>query len=573
MVLVAVSCSVVPKPLDTLVAQPGLKGVNRRQQKNSAKQIKMYEWTAASPQMAKGPGPVEPYAREQDVSEEHTAVSSSGVGAGGGAAQAANAQPAHERDATTQPAEAVTRSGTPYRVTPDRIIQLMYKKSPSVRASREAMIAARYGLEEFKTNLSRIEPFIENSGTASAFPERRDSRGLQGETVGGLQTETFEGAVLKVEGGASASRVEFGDVEQGEDEIERGSGGLVRARVEMPFVGSRKRQNRVINQAFQESQARGAELEYLSDFRSYALNALRYYYFILYQLEVSRVREEQMHQLQLLLDDPRILDEDRPQIQSSLDNVRVARDRQIALYRKGVFSLISTLGLSAEDEYVIETPPYQKSTYVDRARTPQGREQLLKEAYENNPTFQVLENAIEDFELQHEQAIVGRFDMTVFGEATQFAFGAETFDDRVGGWQVGGGVNVRLNDYRVLKATRLKAEAQIRRYQAEIEAEQLDIQRIVAINADQVVSDHEQRLQNLRVIKQKKAEFRRRRKAYLEDDDSPWTIDDVLTPLRQGMTAGQTLALNEYNIGLAEAELRSATGDVYRVAGMKLNED
>ncbi len=40
-----------------------------------------------------------------------------------------------------------------------------------------------------------------------------------------------------------------------------GDGGLVRGRVEVPFIGSRKRQDRIISQAFQESSARKAMLD------------------------------------------------------------------------------------------------------------------------------------------------------------------------------------------------------------------------------------------------------------------------------------------------------------------------
>ena len=169
-----------------------------------------------------------------------------------------------------------------YLINGVTIVRLVYELSPLVRASREAMIAARHALVEFRANLSRFEPFATTTGDVSQFPHRRDSRTTQGEIVAGIEKGTFEGAIFRIEGGASASHAEFGEVNQNQDEVESGSGGLVRGRIEVPFVGSRKRQDRVIQEAFQEWSARQAEFQYLSEYRRRVIQALNYYEDALY---------------------------------------------------------------------------------------------------------------------------------------------------------------------------------------------------------------------------------------------------------------------------------------------------
>jgi outer membrane protein TolC len=434
------------------------------------------------------------------------------------------------------------------------------------------MDAAQHGLDEFKANLSRFEPFTEARGDATRFPERRDSRGTSGEIVGGIEKETFEGARFRIEGGASTSRVRFGEVEQDQDAVEEGSGGLVRGRIEVPFVGSRRRQERIINQAFQESRARQAKLTYLDAYREYAVSALQYYQAaLLYQADAAAY-EHKRRELATLRQNPRVRPEDRDRLDSSAADAVVYRDQYLNYRRDAILSLLAALGLGPDAPYVLVESEYAPSEYLDKSATQEGLARMIEDAYFNNPRFRVLDNAIRDAELQRQQAIVGRYDITAFVEGTQFPFGAETYDDRVGGWQVGAGVTVRLNDQRVLTASRLKAEAQIRAYQAQIETERLNIQRKISTHTSTLRSNHQVRLQLLENVKQKQAAFEYRTRVYLSGGPPPMTIDDVLIPLSEMISAEIQLASNAYYSGLADIAIMAATGEVYRVVGMAIDE-
>lgn len=474
----------------------------------------------------------------------------------------------------TRPASQPADDGTqPCTLSSSTIARLVFELSPEVRAAREEMEAAQHGLAEFRANLSRFEPFTEVKAQANRFPDRQDATGRSGEVVAGLEKETFEGARFSVEGGGSASRVRYGDPDEDQDKVDEGSGGLIRGRIEVPFVGSRRRQERIINQAFQESSARQAQLNYIDEFRNEAVEALQFYESAIWYLSEARAYGGKIRSLTTLRQNPRVRPEDRARLDTSMADAQVLHDQYMNYHRDAMLSLLATIGLEPGTPYRLEEPQaYVPSKYIDMSATSQGQMRMVEEAYVNNPRFRVLDNAIRDAELQKQQAIQGTYDITAFVEGTQFPFGAESFDDRLGGWFVEAGVTVRLNDQRVLNATRLKAEARIRQFNAQIDFERLNIQRRISTHTDTLRSNHKVRMQILDAIKQKQATFEYRSRAYLSGESPPLTIDDVLIPLNEMTYAEIQLASNRYYSGLAETALTSAMGEVYQVVGMHLEE-
>jgi len=475
--------------------------------------------------------------------------------------------------AATQPQDKAILE-PPFHINSQTIPQLVYHKYPLVTSAREKMVAAQHGLEEFRANLSRFEPFTNATGTTFQYPERRDAEGLTGTVGGGLEKETFDGAIYRIEGGASAERITYGEVGEGETAVDSGNGGFVRGRVEVPFVGSRIRQDRIINQAYQESTARAAVLNYLSYYRSYALTAMNYYAGTLLYLGYVRAYENQIKTMDDLLKEPELTPEDQRRILTSVGSSKVTRDTYKANYQSYLLWTLEYLGIVPSEEYILEEPPVSAgSVYYDRTRTDEQRRQLLTEAYDNNPRFRVLNDAIRDAELKRTQAIIGKHDITAFAQGTQHAFGAETFDDRVGGWEIEGGVSFRLNDQRVLNASIKKAEAEIRSYQAQIQAEELSVQQQVAVQSATLTSYVESKAQILQNITEAESEFQARRKAYFGGQSTTLTIDDVLTSLSNITTGEIRLVANQYYTALADNALMSASGYLYQMANLKLTED
>jgi len=233
-------------------------------------------------------------------------------------------------------------------------------------------------------------------------------------------------------------------------------------------------------------------------------------------------------------------------------------------------SLLAKLAIRREEVAELVEVPYRLSPYVEQAATPDGLEQLIYQARQNDPTFEVLEQAIEDEQLQRDVAIRGRYDITVFLEGTQFPFGAESFDNRVDGWQVSGGLSLRLNDPRVLTASRRKAEANIRAFRARMAAAIIDIRREIQTKSEVLRSLDVERKQILDLIERKRKEYQSRLQEYLRGNGI--LIDQLLDTRSELRWAEIRLAGINESARQGEIELLVATGEVFRLAGVRVED-
>lgn len=460
-------------------------------------------------------------------------------------------------------------NGARLKLNFDSIIRLVYAKNPTVRAAREEMEAARHGLDEFRANLSRFEPFIETRSDLSDFPSRRRAFGNTLESVVGVKKETFDGSVLSTEVGGSYSRFEFGSVDptRGQEAIETGGGALVRARLEMPFFGSRRRQDRIISQAFQESTARKAQLDYLKNYRTVTEAAIEYYNEAVYYRHLIESYDRYLADLNALIAEPSLAATDRSRVESVRGGAESTRNIYMTRWKEDQQILRGYVALDPDQEIEVDVPEYRMSPLAAKADQPGELHALLQQARENNPAFAVLRDAKSNAELQRQRAVKGRYDVTAFLEGTTFPVGSESFDDRYQGWTVGGGVNLRLNDRRVLKHTQLKAESEIRQFEAEIEAEELLVRRRITTETQGLLENDRNRTQILEVVRQKAEEFQARRADFFAGRINI----DQLIDTRAGLTGMESnLGSNLYNSSNREARLLLATGRVYEVVGLKV---
>ena len=470
--------------------------------------------------------------------------------------------------ASTNQADALKQmqSSRIYTLNVESIVRLAYERNPTVRASREEMKAAKHGLVEFKSNLSRLEPFVEMRSDLADFPHRRGAFGNTLESVVGVKKETFEGAVLSSEVGASHSRFEFNQVPLPQNSVESGLGALVRSRIEMPFFGSRRRQDRIISQAFQDSTARKAQLDYLKSYRLVVDNALSYYNLVVYYRRLTEIYQKVTRSYEALLKDPRVDASDRQRVESVKATAESSRNIYTARDKEYVTILASFLALDSTNTVVIELPEYRLSPFVEQARTSKGLVELIDRARSNNPTFRVLNDAIRNTELQRKQSIRGKYDVTTFLEGTLFPLGSESFDNRFEGWTVGGGVNVRLNDRRVLDATRKKTEAQILQFQAEIESEEIGTRRKIVSITEATFGNHQNRQQLLEAQRIKQKEYPDRIDDYFNKEIN---IDQLLTTRSDLAVNEANIASNVYNTADRDATLITATGQIFEMVGLK----
>lgn len=482
------------------------------------------------------------------------------------------------QDAPTRPgtnslssAAIVPAGSTPsHRLNFDSIVRTVYAKNARVRASREEMLAGKHALTEFRANLSRLEPYVEVRSDFSDFPNRRDAFGHTAEAVVGVKKESFGGAVFSTEVGASESRFDMDQLAAGGRTVESGAGALLRARVEVPFFGSRRRQDRIIAQAFQDSTARRAQLDYLKNFRAQVEDTLSYYNQVVFWQRSLESYGRWMATLDQLLRESRLREADRLRVETARAAVESNWNHVTSRQEDNFGTFLAYLGAIPDEEVEVEIPEYQLSPFVEQARQETGVRALIERARMNNPTFRVLSDAIQNARLQREQAIRGRYDVTTFLEGTTFPLGSETFDNRYEGWTIGGGVNVRLNDRRVLEATRSKSEAQIRQFEAEMEAEEIGIRQKIVSHATTILNNDANRRQLLAASTRLAAAFEARREEYFA---GAINIDQLLAARADIASNEGSLFANLQLTAEREVLLSLALGEVYAMVGLRIDGD
>jgi len=268
-----------------------------------------------------------------------------------------------------------------------------------------------------------------------------------------------------------------------------------------------------------------------------------------------------------ILADSRLPAGDQARVESVRGSAESSRNLYASRGKEDTEILRSYLALAPGTPLQIRVPEYRVSPFADSADDPAKLAALLDRARENNPAFTVLRDAKNNAELQRQRAINGRYDVTAFLEGTTFPLGSQSFDDRFRGWTVGGGLNVRLNDRRVLKSSQLKAEAEIRQFEAEIEAEELRVRRRITTETRALLDNDRNRTQIMEVIRKKAQEFESRLQEYFEGKINI----DQLVDTRSGLTSSETtLASNWYYSANRESRLLLATGKAYELVGLKV---
>lgn len=179
-------------------------------------------------------------------------------------------------------------------------------------------------------------------------------------------------------------------------------------------------------------------MNYLKSYRSIVDNALSYYNLVVYYRRLVDIYSKSASDYSQLMRDERVDAPDRQRIESVRATAESNRNIYTAREKEYLTILLSYLAINGSEPVSIEIAEYGLSPFVEQARTPQGLQELIERARSNNPTFRVLDDAIRNTELQHKQAVRGKYDVTTFVEGTLFPIGSETFDNRLraGLWAV-----------------------------------------------------------------------------------------------------------------------------------------
>jgi len=126
-----------------------------------------------------------------------------------------------------------------------------------------------------------------------------------------------------------------------------------------------------------------------------------------------------------------------------------------------------------------------------------------------------------------------------------------------------------LNDRRVMEATRLKAESQIRQFKSAIQAEEILMRRRILTMTQGILDNHENRQKVREVTQQKAVEYQQRLEAYFNGEVN---IDQLLDSRSELASAESSLASNQYNSANRESNLLGATGRIYEIVGLTFDD-
>ena len=308
---------------------------------------------------------------------------------------------------------------------------------------------------------------------------------------------------------------------------------------------------------------------YLKNYGLYVDNALSYYNLSVYYSQLITIYQEYVDDLYALAKRSQLKPSDLIRVQNVRGSAESSRNTYQARLREYTQILELQIGIMPGEKYRLEMPEYRLSPIASKSQEPGELSRLIGKARKNNPAFRVLNDAISNTELQRQQAIKGKYDVTAFLEGALFPVGSESFDDRLDGWTVGGGLNIRLNDRHVMKATRLKAEAQIRQFEAAIEAEEVLMRQRILTMTKGILDNHNNRKKVSEVVSQKTVEYQQRLAAYF---DGGVNIDQLLDSRSELASLRSELASNQYNSANRESSLLGATGSIYEIVGLSFDD-
>lgn len=413
---------------------------------------------------------------------------------------------------------------TPESVTPLSVIALTYQNNLLISAARYEMEAARLEFDRFERNLSQFIPFIlenEVEHTSRTFLDPSNRRTLDESEASsslGMEKEFFDGRKISVGVGARA---------YSEEGVEYGSP-FVQTELEMPLFSSFTRLERITERNFEESQMLESWLSFIETVQDTSEDSQSRYF----SLQQSKHRRDiamlAVEDLKVLLQAPELENRmaDKVQIEDLMQffqSEAVGFQGEIDSFLIDLMDVIGLPDLLLEEVKFLdfEGDEFYGDEYLEKPL-----EFLIEDALVNDVRMRILEIAKENAELKKRLSIQGKWEIIgrLFGSYDFRNRGDDpTEEDR---YFLGVGFDVQRNDPQLLRLSRMQAQAEIRRFEAEIAYRRRQIYNRIRRLLIQAVSLREfvgevvtSRESRLSLYEQKEA-------AYLKGEE---TVENLLT--------------------------------------------
>jgi outer membrane protein TolC len=357
-------------------------------------------------------------------------------------------------------------STQPMVVDPVSVVRITYENNLRIAAARYEMEAAQYQFDRFERKLSQFTPFkldttIERESKSSIKGSIRDRELVdQGGATVGFEKEFFDGK--KIEMGVGAQGFSADGAESGNPFFE--------GEIEMPLFSSFTRLERITERSFEESEMLQAWLDFIDRVNDSA-NESQGAYFVLQRAKNRReLALAAMNDLRGLLDGESDLakPEDIAQIEGQIQEYQSDAVENQGELESNLIELLDNLGLDTLSLDDIDFLDYYSEYYYGRHYLDTKLEDLIQVALASDIEVQIRRIALKNAELKKSLAKEGKWD--IIGKL----FGRYDFDrrgddpSRKREFFVGAGVSIRRNDPKLLLLSMKQADAEIRRFDADI---------------------------------------------------------------------------------------------------------
>jgi len=394
------------------------------------------------------------------------------------------------------------------------IIHITFENNPEVIAARFALEAAEYQFKDFQRNLSQFTPLLAESSIERDERPPHENQGYDMRV--GMEKEFFNGSSVFA---GVRHRSEFGDDSDG-------SSNAVEMDVQFPIFGSNTTLRRITQRSREENELFNARLEYVDEVRNAVQWAQEDYFWLLVNWERYDLAVRCASDYNDLLQTSRVQSDpaDRQQLEGEIQSLQ----SDILLYRQRCESLLLELqyniGLeSLAPQHVQRVDLYLDHYYGDHYLNVL-REELVERSTENDIKIRVLENAKKNSEEKKRLAEQGHWDIFVnLNGQYDLESRGDLRDDN--GYSAAVGFQLRKIDTTLLKYSRRRAEAEIKKYEAEIRGQHLQTLSRIDRQWLSAKSQRQQCKELKESIRSRQEVFRQKRDKYLRRVEN---IDNLL---------------------------------------------
>ncbi|MBT3480227.1 MAG: TolC family protein [Opitutales bacterium] len=402
---------------------------------------------------------------------------------------------------------------------PVSVVRLTYENNLRIAAARYEMEAAQYQFERFERRLSQFVPMkvdstVQRESESSLNNGKREEDRIdQNETSIGFEKEFFDGK--KIEAGVGAQAFSEGGAEFGNP--------FFQGELEMPLFSSFTRLERITERSFEESEMLEAWLDFIDRVNESA-NESQEVYFVLQRSKNRReIALEAMDDLRSLIYGDEMVERssrDIAQIEGLILEYQSDAVQNQGLLESDLIELHDRLGLESLRLDQVEFVDYYGEYYYGREYLEKNLDSLIQEALASDIEIQIREIALRNAELKKRLAKQGKWD--IIGKL----FGRYDFDrqgdapSRKREFFVGTGVSIRRNDPKLLLLSLKQADAEIRRFDAEIMFRKRQVGNLITRLVSEARNLRELSGEHAASRLARRAVFEQKRLDYMEGEES-----------------------------------------------------